>query len=118
MDILLGPAKLPSLRFLGFVTVRLSNLQTGISFVFQGSYHLHRLKILKLIPFCCLFARRIMGGQEETSTSPAGHKRGTPREMPIASSLVATMAIEELGTFIQFPFGISLHGCPNCKRGR
>ena len=54
-DIPLGPAKLPSPRFLGFVTSGLSNLQRGISFVFQGSCHLHCLKILKLIPFFYFF---------------------------------------------------------------
>ena len=53
----LGLTKLPSPRFLGFVTGGLSNLQRGISFVFQGSFPFHYLKSLKLIPlllFVCL----------------------------------------------------------------
>ena len=36
----LGPVKLPSQGFLSFVTSGLSNLQRGISFVFQGYYRL------------------------------------------------------------------------------
>ena len=99
MVIQLGPAKLPSPIFLGFVTGRLSNLQMGISFVFQGSCCLHRLKILKLIPFCCLFACRMVRGQEETSTNQDGRKRGTPLDMPTASSLVAAMFVEDLRSF-------------------
>ena len=55
-DIPLGPTKLPNPGFLGFVTNGLSNLQRGISFVFQGSCHLHFLKILKLIPFFFFFS--------------------------------------------------------------
>ena len=52
----LGPAKLPSPGLLCFITGGLSNLKRGISFVFQGSCCLHRLKILKLIPFLlCVF---------------------------------------------------------------
>ena len=58
----LSLVKLPSLRFLGFVIGALSNLLRGIYFVFQGSCCLHHLKILKLIPFYCLFAFRMTGG--------------------------------------------------------
>ena len=47
-------------------------------------------------------------GQEETSTSQVGHKRGTPQESPTASSLVATMSIEELRSFYQVLANISL----------
>ena len=47
-------------------------------------------------------------GQEETSTSQAGHKRGTPWESPTASNLVATMSTEELRSFCQVPSDISL----------
>ena len=47
-------------------------------------------------------------GQEETSTSQARPKRGTPRESPIARSLVATMSVEELRSFCQVPANISL----------
>ena len=47
-------------------------------------------------------------GYEEVLTSRAGHRRGTPREMPIASSLVATMSIEKLRLYSQIPAKISL----------
>ena len=40
-----------------------------------------------------------MRGHEEASTSQAGRKRGTPRESPTASSLVAAMSVEELRSF-------------------
>ena len=46
--------------------------------------------------------------QEETSTSQAGRMRGTPQELPTASSLVAAMSIEELRSFCQVPVDISL----------
>ena len=35
-------------------------------------------------------------GHEEVSTSQVGRRRGTPREMHIASSLVVAMYVEEL----------------------
>ena len=49
-----------------------------------------------------------MGGQEETSTSQARRKRGTPREMPTTSSLIAAMSVKDLKSFSQVPAGISL----------
>ena len=47
-------------------------------------------------------------GQEETSTSQAGRRRGTPRESPTASCLVVAMSVEELRSFCQVPTDISL----------
>ena len=47
-------------------------------------------------------------GQEETSTSQARCRRGTPWELPIASSLIASMHVEELRSFCQVPNDISL----------
>ena len=35
-------------------------------------------------------------GHEEVSTSQAGHRRGTPLEMPTTSSRVVAMSVEEL----------------------
>ena len=38
-------------------------------------------------------------GHEEASTSQVVRKRGTPRETPTVSSLVAAMSVEELRSF-------------------
>ena len=54
---------------------------------------------LKMIPFFCLFARRMARGHEETSTSQVGRKRGILRETPIVSSLVVAMSVDELKSF-------------------
>ena len=47
-------------------------------------------------------------GQEKTSTSQVGHKRGSSRESPYESSLVASMSVEEFRSFSRVPDGISL----------
>ena len=47
-------------------------------------------------------------GQEETSTSYIGRRRGPSRESPTASSLVASMFMEELRSFCQVPDDISI----------
>ena len=94
-DIPLGSTKVPSSGFLGLVTIRLLNLQRKISFVFRGFCRLRCLMGLQLIPFFYLFSYRMVRGHEETSTSQAVRKRGTSREMPTISSLVASMSVEE-----------------------
>ena len=55
-----------------------------------------------------LFACRMMIGQEETSTSQVGHRKGSSRELPTASSLVASMSMEELRSFCRVLDYISL----------
>ena len=47
-------------------------------------------------------------GEEETSTSRVGRKRGALRESPTASNLVAAMFVEELRCFCQVLAKISL----------
>ena len=50
---------------------------------------------LKLTPsssLSFLFACRMIRGHKEVSTIQAGRRRGTPREMPTARSLVAAMS--------------------------
>ena len=47
-------------------------------------------------------------GQEETSTSQVGRRRGPNRELSSASSLVSYMSMEELRSFYQVLDGISL----------
>ena len=77
-------------------------------FVFLGSCCFLHLKILKLIPFFCMFSCRMARGQEETSTNQVGHRRGTTRETSSSSSLVAAMFVEELRSFCQVLADISL----------
>ena len=55
-----------------------------------------------------LFACRMMRGQEETSNSYVGSRKGSSRESPTTSSLVDFMSMEELRSFCQVLDGISL----------
>ena len=55
-----------------------------------------------------LSACRMARGYEEVLTSQVGRRRGTPWEMPIANSLVATMSVEEPRLYSQIPAKISL----------
>ena len=47
-------------------------------------------------------------GQEKTSTSQVGCRRGPSRESLITSSFVASMSVEELRSFCRVPNGINL----------
>ena len=47
-------------------------------------------------------------GQEETFTSQVGCRRGSSRESPTTSSLVAYMSVEKLRSFCRVSDGISL----------
>ena len=47
-------------------------------------------------------------GQEKTSTSGVGRRRGAPWESPTTRSLVPTMSVEELRLFCQVLADISL----------
>ena len=49
-----------------------------------------------------------MRGQEETSTSQVRRRKGSNRESPTTSSLVASMFVEELRSFCRVPDDISL----------
>ena len=49
----------------------------------------------------------MMRGQEET-TSQVGRRRGSSRESPSVSSLVASISMEELRSFYRVPNDISL----------
>ena len=55
-----------------------------------------------------LFSYKMMRGQEEISTSQVRHRKGSSRESPTTSSLVASMSIEELRSFCRVPGDISL----------
>ena len=45
-------------------------------------------------------------GQEETSTSQAGHRRGPSRDTPSVSSIIFSLSMEELRSFCQIPNNI------------
>ena len=47
-------------------------------------------------------------GHKEVSTSQAGRRRGTPREMSTVSNLVAAMSTKELRLYNQIPIEISM----------
>ena len=55
-----------------------------------------------------LFACRMMRGQEETSTSQVGRRKGSIRESPTTSNLVSSMSMVEMRSFYRVPHDISL----------
>ena len=57
------------------------------------------LSLLLLLLSACSIAR----GQEETSTSQAGCRRGPSRDTPSASSLISSLSMEELRSYCQIP---------------
>ena len=57
---------------------------------------------------CSLFACRMMRGQEETSTSQVGYRKGSSRESPTKSSLASSMSMEELRSLCRVLDDISL----------
>ena len=84
----------------------LSNLQSVFLFVTPGFRRFHPFKVFKLILFFSFFVffwfvYSMARGEEGTSTSQDGCKRGAPRESPTITSLVATMSVEELRSFCQ-----------------
>ena len=46
-------------------------------------------------------------GQEETSISQAGHRRGPSRESPSASSIISSLSIDEVRSYCQIPEDIN-----------
>ena len=54
--------------------------------------------VLLLLPSCSM-AR----GQEKTSTSQAGRRRGPGRDTPSAGSIISSLSIEELRSYCQIP---------------
>ena len=57
------------------------------------------LSLLLLWLSSCSMSR----GEEETSTSQAGRKRGPSRDTPSASSLISSLSMEELRSYCQIP---------------
>ena len=64
---------------------------------------------LTLFYFFILFVCRMAKGHKEVSTSQAGRRRGTPREMAIARSLFAALSTEESRLYRKIPTEISLY---------
>ena len=62
------------------------------------------LSSVLLLLSACSMAR----GQEETSTSQVGHKRGPGRDMPSASSIISSLSMEELRSYCHIPDNIDL----------
>ena len=60
------------------------------------------LSLLLLLFSSCSMAR----GQEETSISQVGRRRGPSRDMPSASSLISSLSMEELRSYCQMPSNI------------
>ena len=54
------------------------------------------LSVLLLLSTCSM-AR----GQEETSTSQVGHRRGPGQDTPSASNIISSLSIEELRSYFQ-----------------
>ena len=65
---------------------------------------------MKLIPLfsilSLLSAFNMARGQEETSTSQAGHRRRPGRGTPSASSIISSLSMEELRSYYQIPDNI------------
>ena len=65
---------------------------------------------MELIPFSSplllLFACSMARGQEETSTSQAGRRRGPSRDKPSTSSLISSLSMEELRSYYRIPNNI------------
>ena len=57
------------------------------------------LSLLLMLLSACNMTR----GQEESSTSQAGHKRGPSQDTPSSSSLISSLSIEELRYYCQIP---------------
>ena len=57
-------------------------------------------------PLLLLFACSMARGQEETSTSQAGRRRGPSRDKPSTSSLISSLSMEELRSYYRIPNNI------------
>ena len=60
------------------------------------------LSLLLMLLSACSMER----GQEETSTSQAGRRRGPSRDTPSASRLITSFSMEELRSYCQIPSNI------------
>ena len=75
------------------------NLGLGLIFIFFSLFFL-----FSPLLFTCRMAR----GQEETSTSQPGRKRGPTRGMPSTSNIISFLSMEELRAYCQIPNDIDV----------
>ena len=68
---------------------------------YSGMEPISLSSVLLLLSVCSM-AR----GQEDTSTSQAGRKRGPDRDTPSASSIISSLSMEELRSYCQIPDNI------------
>ena len=85
-----------------------------------GESHLGLVGLHEFLPFTSLVSRlgadfcfflsscRMARGQEETSTSHPGCKRGPTRGMPFTSSIISSLSMEELRAYYQIPDDIDV----------
>ena len=59
-------------------------------------------------PLFCLLACRMARGQEETSTSQAGRKRGPTRGTPSTRIIISSLSMEELRAYCEIPDDIDV----------
>ena len=59
-------------------------------------------------PLFYLSACKMVRGQEETSTSQAGRKRGPTRGTPSTSSIISSFSMEELRAYCEIPDDINI----------
>ena len=59
--------------------------------------------IFIFLPPLLLSACSMARGQEETSTSQAGLRRGPNRESPSASSIISSLSMDEVRSYCQIP---------------
>ena len=74
----------------------------AILLVWYNGMELIPLSYVLLLLSACNMTR----GQEETSTSQAGRKRGLGRDMPYASNFISSLSMEELKSYCQIPDNI------------
>ena len=62
------------------------------------------LSSVLLLLSTCSMAR----GQEETSTSQAGHRKGLGQDTPSASNIISSLSMEDLRSYCQIPDNIDI----------
>ena len=72
--------------------------------VWYYGMELTSLSPVLLLLFACSMAR----GQEETSSSQAGRRRGPGQDTPSASSIISSLSMEELRSYCQIPHNIDI----------